>query len=537
MKILEIDLPPDTPILVQARINASRPALPMRDLSNLIVHDPVTSLAFFHTANSVMYAGTASLTSIESVLPRLGINKITKILNELHDRPDLDNERVADAFEVLRYNCRRTSIISLIISTVLQPQKAEVARLSGLFSDVGHMITLLKLGETYCDLVEAHGRGSLAYRIEKEHKFNLKNVHTQYLQARGVPEAMWVAYDEEAQKQSKDLKTALIVKSAVELIEAADGGRIEKFSPEEKLPARSSLRLLDVNAANHKKIYSTCVAYLKKFEEEAPEGAGMLLTTLEEEPIEQENPLDQPIKIPTYPSPQIKARSQQKLQAFFELCESEKDETALQKKTVAALVGEGLFSRAALIRVDSANSAGIIVEGANFGLQNGATFPIENELSPFYHFRVQIKSTNIQQAGTNIPFDESAYALGPIGRPSDEDRLVLYADAAGQGSLTMEMRKIFRLVLTLLTEAVSAARATAEGESESKAAGTDSIGAAQPAAPPSPAQEANKPAPAAPAPPKVAAPPPPPPPVRKAPPGKPAPAVAAVAPPPPKGGK
>jgi HD-like signal output (HDOD) protein len=464
MKVADINLAPDAAILVQARINASRPALPLRELSNLIVHDPVISMAFFHTANSVIYAGASTADSFDSILPRLGVNKIVKILNELHDLPTIGNERIADTLEVLRFNCRRTSIISLIVATVLQPQRAEIARLSGLLADVGHMLCLMNFGDSYCDLIEQHGRGGIAYRVQKEHNVDIKRSLVTYLQSRGVPEQMWLAYDENTQKTGQDLKMALMVRAAIELIEAADSGKIEKFNPDNELPARSSLRLLDVSGADHNKIFKTCLAYLKKFEEEAPEGAGMLLTSLEEETVEPESddPMDQPIKIPTYPAPQIKAKSREKLQQLFDLCETERDEGKLLESTVQVIVGDGLFSRAALISVNTERAEGVVVQGAEFGLATGSTFPIDDPLSPFYHFRVQIKSTNIKQVGANAPFDQSAYALGPVGLPTDNDRLVLYSDVAGDGSLSMEMRKIFRLALTVIGEALKALRATGE---------------------------------------------------------------------------
>lgn len=444
-----ITLLPDSTILMQARLAAGdHRTLKIRDLANLLLHDPVLTMEFIQSANSAVYGG-ASILDLESALSRIGSEKLVQELRELgQEKFEIDDD-VSETFEFLRYNARRISIIALILASALRPPMAGQVRISALFSEVGHMAALLYLGKIYTETLKVHGRSKLAFRLEKDHKVKLDELRVKYLRARGVPERMIIPYDLDMDlKGSSEVDLRALVNSSIELVEAYANEKLHNYHPDRPLPAKSNLRLLGVTPFHMERIYKTVGEYLKKISvEEEPEGASVFLQTVEEDStVNLDEGGKNEMRVPTYPTVIVKPKSQERLQPLCDLCEEEKDNESLKFKSTKLL--NSFFDRVAFIKVPPDGDEAEIEFSAGFSEEIPKKLSIKDSLSPFKLFRLKIKSFNSKSAKPSAPFGVSSYAVGPVALLPGGEKLVLYADK--RNGMTLDSRGVFRLSMSLL---------------------------------------------------------------------------------------
>lgn len=449
----ELSLPPDSAILMNSRVKSGERAVPLRNIANLVLHDPVLTIDFLQHANSPLYSG-APVTDIDGALARMGISRIINLLGQLNPNSKIKEECVQDMLETLRYNCRRASIVSLIIAAATRPNLAALARVCGLFSDIGHMVALMKLGKTYCDLAKEAKRKNLPHRLQKEHHMDVAALRLKYLGSKGLPKTFIIAYNlaEEA-RNTNEAELRCIIQSAHELIDAYDSSKFAAYAPDKGLPVQSTLRLLGLNSVQHTRVFKAVGDYLKtSSDEEAPKGASFLCTPEEEEETKVVGNEDggNGIRVPVYPHSSVNARSRDRLQDFFELCERERNLEELKRKAAEYLSTSGLFKRTALIRVGESKAA--IDFSAGLTVPNGGSIVFSDNESLFGLFTVQIRSVKL--AATVAPFGVSAFAIGPVDMMPSGERLVLYADVLDSQILPMESRRVFRLALGLLVRSV-----------------------------------------------------------------------------------
>jgi hypothetical protein len=459
-------LPPDSAVLIDARIKAGERSVQLKAIANLILHDPVLTLEFLHEANSMVYAG-APVTDVEGALSRIGVGKIVQLLAQLNPQSKVE-EGVSEMIEVLRYNCRRVSIVSLIIAAAAKPALAGVARVAGLFADIGHMVALMRIGKEYVDLAKEHKRKNLAFRLQKDKHLDVNTLRSNMVGSKGMPKIFQIAFNpaEEA-KGNTEVELRCVIQSAQELIDAWDGEKFGNYSPEKGLPTMSNLRVLSINNVQHQRIYIAVKEYLKSVtEKEAPEGAAFLCTTEEEDSKIVGDEKGNGIRVPIYPHTSVNARSRDKLQDFFSLCEGEKNVEQLKIRAAEYLASSGLFQRTAIIHIDEANGTAMVDFSTGANLKAGTVVPATSANSPFAALTIQIKSTRI--ATTEAPFGVSAYAIGPLDNYKNGDRQVLYADAQGEHILSMESRRVFRLALGLLARTVQSLQGAPTADSTTK---------------------------------------------------------------------
>lgn len=451
---MSVSLSPDASILMQVRIAVGdNRTLKLRDVANLLLHDPVLTMEFLQSANSTMYAGAAVL-DLEAALTRIGSQRLKDQLLELNSKEKIVDDEISETMEILRYNSRRVSIVSLIIASATRPTLSAQVRLLGLFAETGHMVALMHMGKKYCELAKANNRKTLPFRLEKDHKLNLENLRSQYLRAKGLPEKMLVPYDLEMElKSSTDVDIRACIRSAIELIEAFDTGKMLTYSPDKPTPSQSNLRLLKVLPVQMEKIYKATSEYLKRISaQEEPEGASLFLQSTQEESSMDlnEGAADQ-LKVPNYPAVIVKPKSQERIQPLCDLCTEEQNDENLKAKAVQLLTDNNLFLRAALVRIPASGEEAIIETSSGFSEDQPKKISIQDPLSPFKIFRLKIKSYNAGSAKPNAPFGVASFAIGPVAMLPEGERLVLYADTAGAKGLTMDLRGVFRLAMSMLS--------------------------------------------------------------------------------------
>ena len=457
-----ISLPPDIPILMQARIEAGNRNIKLKNVASLLMHDAVLAMEFLQSANSAIFGG-AAITDLDGALVRLGSARVVVELSDMYAREQTKDEDIAEIFDVLRYQSRRVSIVSLIIASALRPQLATLARVSGLFSEIGHMVGLMHLGKTYVDALKQHQRKNLPFRLEKDHKFDLDGMRVKYLRNKGIPEKLLIPYDLEiALKAPADVDLRACVRSAIAIVDAFDNQKFPLYSPDKQLPSQSDLRLLKMTPIQHEKLYKTIGEYLRKTSEsEAPEGASMLISSgVQTDVLDLNEGNTDQVKVPHYPITSVKPKSRDKLEDFFNICEQSFDEGQLKSAAIDSLTRSGIFLRAALVRVPSKTNQAVVEYSQGLDFETGKIIEISDPLSPFLLFRLDIKSFNASSKSAKAPVGSSAFAIGPIGISPEGDKTLLYADASVGHGLTMESRAVFRLAMNLLISRIDVLRST-----------------------------------------------------------------------------
>jgi hypothetical protein len=444
--------PPDLGILMKARLEAGRRNIKLRDISNIMLHDPTLTMEFLQSANSTMFSGAPAI-DLDAALIRLGSARVIVELGDMYLRPPIKDEAVAEVFDILRYQSRRVSIVSLIIASALRPQLAMAARIAGLLSEAGHMACLLSLGTTYVEILKQHKRKNLPYRLEKDHKLDLDTIRYKYLKSKGIPDKLMAPFELDPKLKSPgDVDLRYCVRSAMAIVDAYDNGKFESYNPSQPLPSHVELRLLKLTPIQHERLYKILGEYLKKTaDQEAPEGASLLINSTEvDDTIDLSDAIDDPLKVPHYPVTTVKPASRAQLEDFFSVCESAMNEEQLKVSALESLSRSGFFTRTAIVRVPSQSNHAQIDQSLGFEPPLGSTIEIADPLSPFNLFRLDIKSFNSKSKATKTPFGTSAFAIGPVALLPNGEKILLYADAAPRAGLNMDCRGAFRLAMNLL---------------------------------------------------------------------------------------
>jgi hypothetical protein len=340
--------------------------------------------------------------------------------------------------------------------------QAHLARMAGLFGDVGHMVALHQFGKQYCELAKTNKRKNIPFRLEKDLKFNIQKQMVKFLKLKGVPRQLLIPYDlEEDTKGPAESDLRMVIQAALEMIDAYDAGKFALYGAQGTLPAQGFVRLLKLSTPQLDKMQRTVGDYLRTAAaDEAPEGASLFISSVDDEPESVEPVPDGPegIRIPTYPNLSVNAKSREALRSFFSLCEQETEVENLTRLSTGYLRDSGLFDRAALLRVNALGTNALVLQSCGLSVKAGDTLAVTDPLSPFKAMRLEIKSANTKSAQVSAPFGVNAYAIGPVDVLADGERLVLYVDRASSQGLGMESRRVFRLVLGLLMRSVQAMR-------------------------------------------------------------------------------
>jgi HD-like signal output (HDOD) protein len=281
--------PPDRLIWQEARRLAADKNVRVEDLATCASQDPVLVIEFLKVANAMFFSGgRQSITSVKTAIIRLGSDVLVDTLNQLEERPPIEDPKLSRWFEMHRNRCRRTSIIARMLSETLSKTLADDCQAAALFMYLGEMLAVTHFGQEYLDLAEKHTRSSLNYRLSQDLKFDVEKANITYLQRQGIPEGLVFAVDRDSSAKSKDRAVMKpICFAAAELVEAFEANRWEKLAPGKQLPAKSAVRILPLSEQQYLKIYERASEYLysdKALEERRKDNTnkiGAVATTVE----------------------------------------------------------------------------------------------------------------------------------------------------------------------------------------------------------------------------------------------------------------
>lgn len=480
---LGIDLPANPETLAEARRLAVEPDVRIQTLAATIAQDPVISLEILRGANSTFFTGDRPpTTSIKNGVVRLGSGAVANVLDGIAARPALPTPELQGQLEVLRMLSQQVAVVSTIIAKTVAGELVESAQTAGLMFHMGQMIACAYLGDRYLSVTGAKNTSAVVYKLMHDFEFDARSIQLSYLRNRGVSQEIFYALDRDLQCKTPTQATLrFVVQGAHELVEAALGGKWDKYSPSTPLPAKSSLRLLKLSDYQYSAIFERVEAYLTgsggEFdddieEEQSDDQSASSRKSKPGTPVLSavDTPVDVPqvdVAIPVDPVPEIYSKeefdtqvsalcskNQDMIEYLQSLCSKCGSVDELLTRTLSLLVNNGPYDRAALVLVGANREKGIIHTSVGSQLAESKELVFSDPLSPIAMCLNKVSSFNTSHElpdETLSPFGITAFALSPL-KVDDDTPVVLYADCGDEKPIPMEARKVFRLVVALLNQ-------------------------------------------------------------------------------------
>lgn len=256
--------PPQPIIWREAKKIASGKNARVEDLALCASQDPVIVIELLRAANSMDMAGNkAPLTTTPTAIIRLGSQLVMQTLEELADRPRIENEEVLKLLEMHRYRCKRAAILSRMLSEMMAKSLSDECHTAGSLMFIGEMLAVVHFQMNYVKLFNNNSLSGVNYKLIQEQKFDVEKMGVTYLERQGLPELLTASINREGKIRSPD---RVVVKpicfAASELIDAFDGNRWERLAPGRQLPPKSSLRMLGMSDQQYLRLYERATEYL-----------------------------------------------------------------------------------------------------------------------------------------------------------------------------------------------------------------------------------------------------------------------------------
>lgn len=509
---LGLQLPVDRLIWEEARRLIADKKVRVEDLATCCLQDPVIVIELLKKANAMFFSGgRPPITSTTTAIVRLGSEVVHELLEDLKERKQYAGEDVNHWIMIHRSRGKRTSIVARILAEALVKPLSDDCQAAGLLSTIGEMLAVGFFQEKYVALADELSRSGIIYRLSQDHKFDVERMGLLYLRRNGIPEALLFALDRDAMLRSQERAIMKpLVMSAAELVDAFDSNKWERFAPGKTLPAKSNIRLLQMNDSQFLKVYERAGEYLysvrmaeeKKRAElvreqslkltqsvqsaispvinSAPQNqspsvesgsslqddiqnllSGMMPET---QIVTTEIPLDttsinltrstptkpvEPliVKEPIIPFNQKGDRLVQGLLDSFETVSSTEE---LLSNILGMLLEGGLFQKTALIVVSKDRKSAQVVAARGPMIEKGIKLAIDDPLSPLAECFSKVQSFSNKKS-QHSPWGSKSFALAPLDIGL-ETPVALYADCGDVGSVTFEGRRIFRTVIELLNQ-------------------------------------------------------------------------------------
>lgn len=506
-----MEMPAATYILREARRLAGDRNVRVSDIATCISQDPVLILELLRVANSIHFIqDRPPITTAQTAVVHLGSQQVIDIIDRVAERSPIEDRDVYRNFETLRFQAQRISIIGRVLANATRKDLASEAQTTALMAVLGHMMACFYFGYEYVSLSNELNRSSLAYRLSNHYNFDIRFQQMAYLRRNGFPEVLAFALDRDMTcKTPWRQPLRYLVQSAVELVEAWDGEKWDRYAPGQRLSAKSSVRLLQLKDAQYENVYERCEEYLSSFTEvpafsedekesveekdqaedsaiEIPSNEGEAETT--EQPDEVDASVEEettsglveaisaddisPGSITAFmfanlPEPEFERiedfdlenppedfkysrQAQWVIDEFSELFTGEEDPFRVLEDVMQRLIYRGPFARAAVLELSEDRRKAAILASVGEGLETGSTISFKDPLSPVAGCRTQVKSFNAGNVEETVaPFGITSFAVSPLN-VEHTTPVALYADCGHDDSMPFEARRIFRYLVALI---------------------------------------------------------------------------------------
>lgn len=523
---LTMEMPAAVYILREARKLAGDRNVRVSDIATCISQDPILILELLRVANSIHFIqDRPPITTAQTAVVHLGSQQVVEIIDRVREREAIEDRDVYRCFETLRFQSQRISIVARILANATRKDLASEAQTTASMAVLGHMMACYYFGYEYVSLSRELNRSSLAYRLSNQYNFDIYTQQTAYLRRHGFPEVLAFALDRDMTcKTPWRQPLRYLVQSALELVEAWDGEKWDRYAPGQRLSAKSAVRLLQLKDAQYETVYERCHEYLSSVTdvpafvedskpdkpEKRPEEAGesevpSLLPLGGEgdaaaadgqsgdangsagdfpsltEPAAESEITPESITafmFANLPDPEFdeiedfslddppedfkySRQAQWVIDEFSELFTARDDPYQVLEDVMQRLIFRGPFERAAVLELSKDRRAARILAAVGDGLQTGSTISFVDPLSPVAGCRTQVKSFNAGKVEQTIaPFGITSFAVSPLNM-EHETPLALYADCGHDDSMPFEARRIFRYLVALINSILPSIRSAA----------------------------------------------------------------------------
>ncbi len=474
-----------------ARMLAGDGNLRVNKLAETAALDPVVALELLRVANATFFAADKpSISSLHAAVVRLGSDSILGILDRLQQRPQFSDSEVVLEFETLRALSQRTSEVAKLIGSIVHPDLTEVAHLAALMANFGHLLACALLGQNYLAISRTKKRNAVPYRLAHDFGLDIHKIQIDYLRKQGLPQEVFFGIDRNLTcKNHGQAGLRFITEAAVEIVDAFESQRWQKYAPGKPLPPQSALRMLKVNNGVYSQLYETLSSFFTLTSNEpemqepavesslgkkrkrstivlkrGPSQAKDTLTdifTLSVVTIGQDH--TEPVVLGNLSVPRdreegmddkdLSSRALVMLNLIRRLCQECRTTQDLLGKLLSILVTDGPFVRAALLHVSDEAQAMIHTAVGDWSFEStGSTVDLGNPLSALNTSLSSLRRIEEQQTQRDRTGGEAGtFAVSQI-RVRNNEPTVLYADCGLDLPISGESQNIFKLVVGLLNE-------------------------------------------------------------------------------------
>lgn len=205
--------------------------------------------------------------------------------------------------------------------------------------------------------------------------------------------------------------------------------------------------------------FETDAEYLEESEDDILEDLNTLIEESESavpvdlSPVKNSSGLSEEEKPESIAPPVVfRSKSGRKMiESVTNLLEEAQNSEELIEGILSHLVEGGPFKKTALIVVEEDKEIARVVAARGIDVESGQVLRLDDSLSPLANCFQKVQSFG-NKPSQSSPFGSKAFAVSPIDADHDTP-VALYADC-GEGSITLEGRRLFRTVVDMLNKAL-----------------------------------------------------------------------------------
>ena len=262
--IYDLHIPANPEILSRVRSMVVDTKLRVDSISDIAALDLALVMGFFKVASSTHFsAGKPPVSNMKMAIERLGAESCIEVLDEISTYESPKDPSILAWLNTYRDRCRRIAEICRILAEFLATTLADDVQCSGIFVFVGDILAVMHFGLDYVKLAKDMPRSKVVYRLEKDHKFEMRKISINYLKKHGIPELVLSPLDPESQNKIASRGVLkVLVSAAEEFISGFDAEKWDKFAPGATIPPNSSIRLLKLTEQQYTNLYEKMGSYL-----------------------------------------------------------------------------------------------------------------------------------------------------------------------------------------------------------------------------------------------------------------------------------
>lgn len=197
--------------------------------------------------------GMQTAHTVENAIMRLGSEAIVQLLIKLREEENDPCEWI----ELHRTRGNKIRRVAALLAETLARNLIPEVELAAILTVVGDILAVIHLGYLYGSIVPMDGfsRVKVNYALVQEYKFDPLKVGSEYALNMGIPTNLIIQQDVGDLKDRKRIQIKPIILSAIELVDAQEQKRIDRYKNLSSLPSSSNVRYLSFVGSQYDKTY------------------------------------------------------------------------------------------------------------------------------------------------------------------------------------------------------------------------------------------------------------------------------------------